>query len=288
VPNLRDIRGRIKSIRSTQQITRAMKMVAGARLRRAQETALTSRPFSQKLAEVLNSVVGRVDLDAHPLFRPRPSRRLLVVVVSSDRGLCGGFNTNLCKHVAQYVAERQAEGRDVELYTIGRRGRDYFRRRRYAIRREKLNVFAKLAFGRAKQIADELVEMFLADEVGEVVLVFNEFKSVLAPRVVVEALLPIPRPAATGLAAPIDYLYEPEPESILRSLVPWHVDTQLWRVLMESNAAEQAARVNAMDTATKNAGELIENLTLTMNKARQAAITKELLEVMSGADALGA
>jgi F-type H+-transporting ATPase subunit gamma len=293
LPNLRDIRKRIRSVKSTQQITRAMKMVAAARLRRAQEAALASRPYAAKMAEILGAVAARADLSAHPLFQPSPSRVVVVAVVTSDRGLCGGFNTNLAKAVARHVEELRARGSEVKLYPIGRKGRDYFRRRSYATIQERINVFTKIAYADARTLADEMAAFYLEGKAGEVVLAYNEFKSALAPRIVIDRLLPI----ATGDAAQpgtardpqpggIDYIYEPDPQTILAALVPFHLRTQLWRVLQESYAAELAARMAAMETATKNAGEMIDSLTLTMNKVRQAAITKELIEVVSGAAAL--
>ena len=292
--NVRDIRKRIRSVKNTQQITRAMKMVAAAKLRRAQETALASRPYARKMEEVLNSIAARADVSANPLFRKNDSNRVVVVVVTADRGLAGGFNNNLCKVAVEVVARLRGEGRDVVLYPVGKKGRDYFRNRAYPTLKERVNVFAKLAFGHAKLLAEELTQIYLDGEVGEVVVVYNEFKSVMAPRMRSETLLPIPRlaPAAPASlpAAPLglvsaDYEYEPDPETILAALVPFHLHTQVWRVLLESSAAEHAARMTAMESASKNAGEMIESLTLTMNKVRQAAITKELIEVVSGAQA---
>ena len=285
MPNLRDIRKRIRSVKSTQQITRAMKMVAAARLRRAQEAALASRPYAAKMSEILRAVAARADLSAHPLFQPSPSNVVVVAVVTSDRGLCGGFNTNLAKAVARHVEELRAQGKEVKLFPIGRKGRDYFRRRSYATIQERINVFTKIAYADAKALADEMSALYLEGKAGEVVLAYNEFKTAIAPRIVIDRLLPLAS-EETGPAGGIDYIYEPDPQTILSALVPFHLRTQLWRVLQESYAAELAARMAAMETATKNAGEMIDSLTLTMNKVRQAAITKELIEVVSGAAAL--
>jgi F-type H+-transporting ATPase subunit gamma len=260
-----------------------MKMVAAAKLRRAQEAALASRPYARKMGELLSDVASRADVSTHPLFNRNASDLTLVVVVTSDRGLCGGFNTNLCKKASEVVRQ---EGRQAKLYLIGRKGREYFRRRNFPTLRDKVGF--TLGYGEAKLLSEELVQLFLKGEVGEVVIAYNEFKSALAPRLVVETLLPIPRPEAGadpgGAATP--YLYEPSPQEILAALVHRHVDTQIWRILLESNAAESAARMTAMEGATKNAGEMIESLTLTMNKIRQAGITNEIIEVVSGASAL--
>ena len=287
MPSLRDIRKRVRSVKSTQQITRAMKMVAAAKLRRAQETALAARPYATKMSEVLRSIASRADVSAHPLFQTPDSKRVVLVVVTADRGLCGGLNSNLARRAVEVERELRQAGKDPVLFCVGRKGRDFFRRRKFTVIKEKINVFAKLTYGDARILAKELVELFLAGETGEVRLVYNEFKSVIAPRIMVETLLPIPRPAAdASQAAAVDYEYEPSPEGILEALVPWHVNTQIWRVLIESWAAEQGARMTAMESATKNAGEMIEKLTLTLNKARQASITREIIEVVSGAMAL--
>jgi len=288
VPNLRDIRTRIRSVKNTQKITRAMKMVAAAKLRKAQAIALARRPYGRKLGEVLGALAHNADLSAHPLFQSNDSDKTLVVVVTSDRGLCGGFNTNLCKQAWQHVAALRESGRTPELYLIGKKGNDYFRRRDCPIVEFKEEIFARLAYDDAKAIADDLIERYQEAEYGEVVLIYNEFLSVMAPRILVEPLLPV-SPAVTeadrGTAA-IDYEYEPDPAAIFAAIVPWHVRTQVWRVLQESWAAELASRMTAMESATKNAGDMIEELTLFSNKVRQAAITRELIEVVSGAAAL--
>ena len=282
--NLRDIRKRVRSVKNTQQITRAMKMVAAAKLRRAQEAALASRPYAHKLGEVLAALSARADTSAHPLFQRPDSEVTALVVVTADRGLCGGFNTNLCKAASEAFHKLESAGRKPTLYLVGRKGRDYFRRRRFPILKEKLNIFAKLKYGHAHDLADELSEQFTSGELGGVSVVYNEFKSVMAPKIQVEELLPIAAPADDD-AGGTEYEYEPDPTTLLRQIVPMHLRTQVWRVLQESAAAEHAARMTAMEAATKNAGERIEALTLHMNKVRQASITTELIEVVSGAAA---
>ncbi|MBE3073046.1 MAG: ATP synthase F1 subunit gamma [Acidobacteria bacterium] len=290
MPSLIDIRRRIRAVRSTQQITKAMKMVASSKLRRAQEHILSARPFALQTLHVLNSLASRVDPSAHPLLATREDRAAgapaLLVVITADKGLCGSFNTNIIKGAAAFVAERH--GQDVVLALVGRKGRDFFRRRGFALRYERINLFARLGYLDAQSIARAVMDEFTGERVGSVHLVYNEFKSVLRQKVVVEPLLPIPRVdlAALDPAARVDYLYEPSPQRIFDELLPRHVEIQVYRALLESAAAEHAARMIAMDNATKNAVEMLDQLTLYMNKLRQAAITREIIEVVSGAQAL--
>lgn len=267
-------------------------MVAASKLRRASDRTQQARPFAAQMSRVLNSLASRVDPSAHPLLdertTPKAGGRVLLLVVSADRGLCGSFNTNVIKSASQFIA--QQHGHPVALGLIGRRGRDYFVRRNMDVRYEQINLFAKVQFEDAKAIAKAAMDAFLGEEVDSVYLVFNEFKSVMVQRVVVEQLLPIPGldvqdPDGTA-APPVDYLYEPSAEQLLAQLVPSHVEVQIFRALLESNAAFFAAQMTAMDAATKNSGEMIESLTLYMNKVRQAAITREIIEVVSGAQAL--
>jgi len=290
MPSLIDLRRRIRAVKSTQQITKAMKMIAASRLRRAQERVIGARPFAQRMLRVLNGLVTRVDQDAHPLLRipEAGTGRPLLVVITADRGLCGSFNSNVIKAANQFIVTETNDGRNVALGLIGRKGRDFFRRRGFDVRYEQVNVFTKLKFTDAVEIANAAMEAFTSGEASSVYLVYNEFKSVMSQRVVVERLLPIPRlePKDIGDAAPtVDYLYEPSPEEIFRDLIPRHVQVQVYRALLESAAAEHAARMTAMDSATRNSAEMIENLTLYMNKVRQAAITREIIEVVSGAAA---
>jgi F-type H+-transporting ATPase subunit gamma len=297
MPSLLDIRRRIRAVKSTQQITKAMKMVAASKLRRAQERTQQARPFASQMLRVLNSLATRVEPTAHPLLDerqvPRAGGRVLLFVITADRGLCGSFNTNVIKSSATFITENV--DRQVALGLVGRRGRDYFARRGFDVRYEQVNLFAALHYDHAKAIAKAAMDAFLGGEADSVYLVYNEFKSVLQQRVVVERLLPIPRGALVASTDPqpgapvqpaIDYLYEPEPEELLKQLIPSHVEVQVFRALLESNAAFFAAQMTAMDAATRNSGEMIEQLTLYMNKVRQAAITREIIEVVSGAEAL--
>ena len=291
MPSLLDIRRRIRAVKSTQQITKAMKMVAASKLRRAQERTQQARPFATQMLRVLNSLASRVDPASHPLLderaAPRAGGRVLIFVVTADRGLCGSFNTNVIKSSGQFISE--SPGRDVALGLIGRRGRDYFMRRNFDVRYEQVNLFATVKYDDAKAIAKAAMDAFLNGDVDSVYVIYNEFKSVMVQKVVIERLLPIPRldiQAPEGTAAATDYLYEPSPEQLLTTLIPTHVEVQIFRALLESNAAFYAAQMTAMDAATRNSGEMIESLTLYMNKVRQAAITREIIEVVSGAQAL--
>ena len=294
MPSLLDIRRRIRAVKSTQQITKAMKMVAASRLRRAQERIQHARPFASEMLRVLNSLASRVDPSAHPLLderaAPKAGGRVLMFVITADRGLCGSFNTNVIKSSGAFIAEHA--GLQVALGLIGRRGRDFFARRGFDVRYEQINLFAALKFQDAQAIARTAMEAFVGGEVDSVYLVYNEFKSVMVQRVVVERLLPIPRGTFSEGTEPasaqpiVDYLYEPRPEDLFTTLLPSHVEVQVFRALLESAAAEHAARMTAMDAATRNSAEMIDQLTLYMNKVRQAAITREIIEVVSGAQAL--
>jgi F-type H+-transporting ATPase subunit gamma len=291
MPTLKDIRIRLKGIKSTQQVTKAMKMVAAAKLRRAQDRAIQARPYAGKLKEMLASLSTKVDTSLNPLLSPREEvKKVLVILVTSDRGLCGGFNTNIIKLAQKVIHEdfaaHYAKG-DVTMICAGTKGTEFFRKRGYNLTSAYPGVFQNLDFRTAKEIADTASGMYLKGEVDRVVLVYNEFKSVLAPNLKTEQLLPIaPEKGAEKAGAGSEYLYEPSPASIIDELVPKHLRTQLWRVMLESNAAEQAARMGAMDSATENAKELIRVLNISYNRARQAAITKELSEIVAGADAL--
>jgi len=267
-------------------------MVAASKLRRAQERALSARPFAQQMLRVLNRVASRVPATAHPLLADADavaaSVPTLLIVVTADKGLCGSFNTNIIKEASRFIADSAA--REVALGLVGRKGRDYFRRHGFDVRYEDVGLFQNIRYTHAQAIARAAIDAFLGGTVSSVYLVYNEFKSVMQRRVVVERLLPIPRgdvlvePAQK--APGVDYLFEPPPADIFRDLLPRHVEVQVYRALLESAAAEHAARMTAMDSATKNAAEMIDQLTLYMNKVRQAAITREIIEVVSGAQAL--
>ena len=286
MPSLIDLRRRIRAVKSTQQITKAMKMIAASRLKRAQDRVIAARPFAQRMLRVLNGLVSSIEQDTHPLLRvPAADGQPLLIVITGDRGLSGSFNSNVIKAAGQFIVN---EGRDrqIALGLIGRKGRDFFRRRGFDVRYESVGIFQRLSFNDAKEIANVAIDEFTTGRASSVYLVYNEFKSVMSQRIVVERLLPIPRLEGNeGGAASVDYLYEPEPQLIFRDLLPRHVQVQVYRALLESNAAFFAAQMTAMDSATRNSAEMIENLTLYMNKVRQAAITREIIEVVSGAAA---
>ncbi len=310
--NVRDYRTRIRSVKSTQQITRAMKLVSAAKLRRAQDRILAARPYARKMLEVLSSLAARANPEKHPLLARRPEERVVVVVLTADKGLCGSFNTNILSRARGLLDG--LKDRQVQVDLVGRKARDWFRKRPYATRRVLVDVFRNVTLDHAREIASELMRGFIAAEIDAVHLVYNEFKSVIQQRVIVEPLLPIPRalfgagttgpegaasleqagPEGAGgpeqAGAPEraveDYIYEPGDRQLFEILLPKHVEIQVYRALLESSAAEHGARMTAMDNATRNAEEMIETLPLQMNKIRQASITKEILEVVSGAEAL--
>jgi len=285
MPALIDIRRRIRSVKSTQQITKAMKMVSAAKLRRAQEAMFAARPYARKMLEVLQGIASRTDKDAHPLLQERGHARTLLVVVTADKGLCGAFNANIIRAASRFLGERSPDG--IALGLVGRKGRDALKRRGFKVRFERVGAFQALRYATAREMAKELVEAFTDGELDEVFLVYNEFKSVIQQRIAVERLLPIERHLLSPQQPRFDYLYEPAPAGILTSLLPRHVEVQIWKALLESNAAEHGARMASMDAATNNAAEMIDRLTLYMNKVRQAAITKEIIEVVSGAGSPG-
>jgi len=258
-------------------------MVSAAKLRRAQEAIFAARPYARKMMEVLTSLASRADPEAHPLLDRRGDERLLLVVVTADKGLCGGFNANIIRAATHFLEAKESPERELQLDLVGRKGRDFFRRRRYLVRSEHVGIFQALQFPLAQRIARSLIDTFVSRKVDEIYLVYNEFKTVIQQRVVVERLLPIERIAVDPRELPVDYLYEPEPTHLFGEILPKHVEVQVWRALLESAAAEHGARMAAMDAATNNAGEMIDRLTLYMNKVRQAAITKEIIEVVSGA-----
>jgi F-type H+-transporting ATPase subunit gamma len=285
MPALIDIRRRIRSVKSTQQITKAMKMVSAAKLRRAQEAMFAARPYARKMLEVLDSLASRAPA-AHPLLQQRGSERILAVVVTGDKGLCGAFNANILRTVQAFLKERG--NREVSLEVVGRKARDFFRRRSVRIRSEHVGVFQPLRYATAQTIAQELIQAFEKHEVDEAWIVYNEFKSVIQQRIVARRLLPVERePAAAAKESPLDYVYEPGAHAIFQEILPKYVEVQVWQALLESSAAEHGARMASMDSASNNAADVIDRLTLYMNKVRQAAITKEIIEVVSGAGSPG-
>ena len=283
---LRDIRRRIRSVQSTQKITRAMKLVAAAKLRRAQERILSARPYADKMGELLAHLVSGADGAGHPLLEQREGPRRQIVVITADRGLAGAFNSNILRRAIEFVRESNTAA--LTLVVVGRKARDFFRRRPYTIKRDMVGFWDRLAYSHAAELADYFMQQYLEGEVDELHLLYNEFRSVAVQRPVRRQLLPIPSVAeAEGeAAAPVDYIYEPGPEAILGDLLPRHVRMQVYRALMESLAGEYGARMTAMEAATKNAKEMIDILTIQYNKARQEKITKELLDIVGGAEAL--
>lgn len=262
-----------------------MKFVSASKLRRAQERILAARPYAARMLAVLNSVVSRVEDRSHPLLVDRESNRVLLVVLTADKGLCGAFNTNIIKAALAFL-EMERQTRDLSLSLVGRRGVDYFKKRPYTIRHQYVNVMAKVEFSQAREIAQSLMDYYVNNELDAVHLVYNEFKSAIQQRIVIEQLLPIQKIEGLEERLLLDYIYEQPPAEIFDHLLPKHVETQIFRALLESAAAEHGARMSAMDSATKNAKEMIEQLTLNMNRIRQATITRELIEIVSGADAL--
>ena len=311
MPSLIDIRRRVRAVRSTQQITKAMKMVSSSKLRRAQERIVKSRPYAKEMLRVFNNLATRTENATHPLLNDDPlSARTLLIVITADRGLCGSFNTNVAKATMQFVVEqpKDPQGRDVAMALVGRKGRDFFKRRGFDVLYEEVGLFQNIKWSHAQAIAQTAIKEFLGPDVSSVYLIYNEFRSVISQRVVIEKLLPIPRlneaeaannaasgkplagtvlekPADASASAAVDYLFEPDPKQLLDLLLPMHVGVQVQRALLESAAAEHAARMQSMDSATKNAKEMVDRLTLYMNKVRQAAITREIIEVVSGAQA---
>ena len=280
--NLKDIRERIRSVKSIQQVTKAMKMVAAAKMRRAQERMEQARPYADRLSGVIESLLPEVDRQLLPLLEVREVKRMAVVVVTSDRGLAGSFNSNIIRRAEEVISAFGKQ--NVDLFCIGRKGHDYFRKRDYDITEEHTDFWNDLSFGHAIRFGEGIVNHFTGGSVDKVTVVFNWFKNIATQELRAEDLLPLVYDE--GETKPVDRLYEPSKSEIVQSLVPRHVTIQVWRYLLESFASEQAARMVAMENATENAGELIKDLTLEFNKARQASITKEMLEIVSGAEAL--
>lgn len=287
---LRDIKRRIKGVKNTQQITRAMKMVAAARLRRAQENIINARPYSHKIADVLNHLLKIETNINNPLLTERAINKIVLVVVTSDRGLCGGFNMNIIRSVEELangdLSEFYKNG-NIELQCVGKKGNDYFTKRPFNVVGSHTGIFSHLKFDFASGLVRDLTQKYLSGDIDKVYIVFNEFRSVIQQKTVVEQFLPI-QPFIKDDEQPenAEYIYEPDKLGIINNLLPKHLAAQMWRVLLESYAAELGARMTAMDMATENAKELIRSLQLTYNKERQAAITKEIIEIVSGANAL--
>ena len=281
---LRDIKRRIGSVKNTEQITKAMKMVAASRLRRAQEAILASRPYALKMLEVLSSLALRTNPQAHPLLQVGEPKKVDPIVVTSDRGLCGAFNSNIIRRAEQFM--RKHPEWEFALHVVGRKANDYFKRRNVNVRKVSLNILSDVSFAHAAAVGEDVVENYLGENFDQVYVVYNEFKSAIQQKVIVEQLLPIKPMDISEDYYPVEYTFEPSEDVLLAELLPRHINIQVYRVFLESVASEHGARMTAMEAASKNAGEMIEKLTLLFNRTRQAAITKELIEVVSGKEAM--
>jgi len=283
--NLLEVRRRIRTVKNIQQITRAMKMVAAARLRRAQDRVINARPYANQMLSVLGSLAARVEQRVHPLLAEREIKTILLVMVTGDKGLAGAFNTNLIRAAQNYIAEHQ--GQKICMLAVGRKGRDFYTKRGWSLVGEYANIFSRLEFSHAQEIARVIVDLYTREEVDAVDFIYNESKSILVQRLTEERYLPIKPIKPTEGEVLIDYIYEQPPAEIFKVLLERYIEIEVYRALLESAAAEFAARMTAMDAATNNAGEMIDSLTLHMNRVRQAAITKEIIEIVSGAGAQG-
>lgn len=284
---LRDIKRRIKAVQNTRQITKAMKMVAAAKFRKSQQRMFAMRPYAERMNEVLSGLAGSAESELHPLLAVRPRKNIEVLVITSDRGLCGAFNTNILKAASKYIAELKNEGFEVTVCSVGRKAKDYYKRRGVDLRQVWTGMSGKISFSNAQEIVGTITENYVSENVDEVILVYNEFKSVIAQKVVITRLLPLAPIEASGETLPVyNFIYEPSKEDIFSQLVPKNVEIQIFRALLESQASEEAARMSAMENATKAANDMIESLTLQYNKARQASITKELMDIVGGVEAL--
>jgi F-type H+-transporting ATPase subunit gamma len=308
MPTLLDYRRRIRSVKSTQQITRAMKFVAAAKLRRAQEAVYQARPYAKEILRVLRSAAARMESPAHPLLERREEKKILILLITGDRSLAGAFNTNVLRHATEFIRSHKVE--KIEMITVGRKGRDYFKRRGQELLADYVDISASVDINKAREIAKRIADLYVSGEVDAVYAVYNEFKNVMVQNLRAAKLLPIDpavvktsaegeveltdepaaetkdlptEQAADGKARLIDYIYEQPVEQIFAGLLPRYLQSEIYRVLLESSAAEHAARMTAMDSATRNASDLIRKLTLQMNKIRQAAITTEIIEIVSGA-----
>jgi F-type H+-transporting ATPase subunit gamma len=289
MPSLQSLRRKIASVKNTQKITKAMKMVASAKLKRAQGRILAFRPYGLKMRQVVANLSRRVNRDLHPLLQKRPTKMVRVAVVTSDRGLCGAFNANIVRKALEFIRECEARGVKVEVGLVGRKGRDFFKRRHWPTHEPYVDIFDRLSYEHAMEIAQRVAEAYTKGEADEAHIIYNEFKSALQQRVIVEQLFPIESLEEDGQPSETlggSYLYEPDELELLDPLLLKHLQAQTYRILLESSAAEQAARMAAMDGATRNAGEVIKKVTLYYNKTRQAAITKELMDIVGGAEAL--
>ena len=287
---LRDIKSRIIGVKSTQKITKAMKMIATAKLRGAQQRIVGARPYANKIGEMLSRLAAEDTLQSNPFFIPKENKKVCVVVITADRGLCGAFNTNIIREATSYINEELNKESSISVFAVGKKAAEYFSKRNYTIEGKMIGVFSSLDYQSAIRLYNDLLPKYIDGEIDKIVLVYNEFVSMIQQRIVKVQLLPIPFISKTEAEKSYssNYIFEPNQFSIFESLIPKHLKAQVWRALLESNAAELSARMTAMDNATTNAQELIRSLNLTYNKERQAAITKEILEIVSGANALKA
>jgi F-type H+-transporting ATPase subunit gamma len=287
---LRDIKRRIKGVQNTQQITKAMKMVAAAKLRRAQENIINARPYARKIAVMLSHLVTDEDVASNPFIAQKEEKEIAVVVVTADRGLCGAFNTNIIKETVRYMEEELKKNSSAYVYCVGKKSFDYFDKRAYKVAGKNIGLFSALKYEAALSISNEIIKKYLDGTFDKVIVIYNEFKSIIQQKIVIEQFLPVPviKPSGEEKKNHPNYIYEPDQKAIFDYLLPKHLKAQMWRMLLESNAAELGARMTSMDNATTNAKELIRTLQLKYNKERQASITKEILEIVSGANALKA
>jgi F-type H+-transporting ATPase subunit gamma len=284
--SLKSIKKRIVSVKNTRQITKAMKMVSAAKLRRAQENVVAARPYAQKMGEVLQSLAGNLEGDLHPLLEKRDAKKLLLIVVTSDRGLCGGFNSNLCKAGERYIKEKQAEFEQISIMTVGRKGYEFLKNR-HTVYKNFSNILSKPNYQTAAMLAQDVIEGYLTEEYDQVVMLFNSFRTVMTQDITFQQLLPIvPEEKATVDEVGVEFIYEPSVSELLTEILPKNIEVQIFKAMLESVAGEHGARMTAMDSASKNASEMIGKLTLQYNRARQAAITTELMEIISGAESI--
>lgn len=284
--SLKSIKKRIVSVKNTRQITKAMKMVSAAKLRRAQENVVAARPYAKKLGEVLQSLAGNQEGDQHPLLEKREARKLLLIVVTSDRGLCGGFNSNLCKAGDRYIKEKKASFEQISVMTVGRKGYEFLKNR-HTVYKNFSNVLSKPSYQTAAMLAQEVINGFLEGEYDQVELLYNSFRTVMSQDITFQQLLPVvPEEKATAEESPVEYIYEPSVAELLAEILPKNIEVQIFKAMLESVAGEHGARMTAMDSASKNASEMIGKLTLQYNRARQAAITTELMEIISGSESI--
>ena len=284
--SLKSIKKRIVSVKNTRQITKAMKMVSAAKLRRAQENVVAARPYALKMGEVLQSLAGNLEGDLHPLLEKRDARKLLLVVVTSDRGLCGGFNSNLCKAGERFIKEKDAEFEQISVMTVGRKGYEYFKNR-HTVYKNFSNILSKPNYQAAAMLAQDVIDGYMAEEYDQVILLFNAFRTVMTQDITFQQLLPIvPEEKGAADEAGIEYIYEPSVGELLTEILPKNIEVQIFKSMLESVAGEHGARMTAMDSASKNASEMIGKLTLQYNRARQAAITTELMEIISGSESI--